>query len=556
MALPAEQSLSSFRGATMNRRDFLMSTAVLAGGAAVRGLASPNDTVRMAVVGCGGRGRQPRQRVAEHAERRDRRALRRRRVAHRGEAEDAGRRKGMKKPATYVDFRKLLEDKIDRRRLDRDAESLAHAADDLGVPGRQGRLRREAVLAQHLRVAADRRRRAQVQPHRPAGQPEPLVTGAAGGRRADARRRARRGLHGARPLLQVARHDRQDAGLGGPRRASTTTCGPGPRRSARSPRTASTTTGTGIWDTGNGDLGNQGIHEVDIARWGLGVTHPTKVSAIGGKFMFDDDQETPNTISAAYEFDVDGKKKMMTFEVRHWISPHEAGHQRRQARATPSAISSTARRATWSSTTTTSTTPSWARIRQPGPARRQRDEHWANFIAAVRSRKREDLNAEIEEGALSCNLMHLANISYRRRTHAPLGCEDDDVRRRCRGQQDADARVSGAVRRAKERVGGHMGSDHNEDSGMSRRDFATRLGAAAAGIAVGGDLFGGRLQAAPAVSRRILGANDRVVVASIGIRGQGNALKRGFAKLENVEIKTLCDIDANLAPRADQRRPR
>src|SRR5213080_3403013 len=47
---------------------------------------------------------------------------------------------------------------------------------------------------------------------------------------------------------------------------------------------------------------------------------------------------------------------------------------------------------------------------------------------------------------------------------------------------------------------------------------------------------------------RILGANDRVVTASIGIRGQGNALKRGFAKLQNVEIKTLCDIDANLAP--------
>ena len=86
-----------------------------------------------------------------------------------------------------------------------------------------------------------------------------------------------------------------------------------------------------FWDTGNGDLGNQGIHEVDIARWGLGVTHPTKVSAIGGKFMFDDDQETPNTISASYEFDVDGKKKMMTFEVRHWISPHEAGIDERQA---------------------------------------------------------------------------------------------------------------------------------------------------------------------------------------------------------------------------------
>jgi predicted dehydrogenase len=56
------------------------------------------------------------------------------------------------------------------------------------------------------------------------------------------------------------------------------------------------------------------------------------------------------------------------------------------------------------------------------------------------------------------------------------------------------------------------------------------------------------LQAAPAVSRRILGANDRVVVASVGIRGQGNGVKRGFAKLDKVEIKTLCDIDANLAP--------
>jgi predicted dehydrogenase len=93
-----------------------------------------------------------------------------------------------------------------------------------------------------------------------------------------------------------------------------------------------------------------------------------------------------------------------------------------------------------------------------------------------------------------------------------------------------------------------MGSDHKEDAGISRRDFASRLGAAAAGIAVGGDLFGGRLQAAPAVSRRILGANDRVVVASIGVRGQGNGVKRGFAKLDKVEVKTLCDIDANLAP--------
>src|ERR1700704_5773267 len=64
------------------------------------------------------------------------------------------------------------------------------------------------------------------------------------------------------------------------------------------------------WDYGNGDLGNQGIPEVDIARWGLGVKYPTKVSAVGAKFMFDDDQETPNTLAVAYEFEEGGKKKM------------------------------------------------------------------------------------------------------------------------------------------------------------------------------------------------------------------------------------------------------
>ncbi len=79
-----------------------------------------------------------------------------------------------------------------------------------------------------------------------------------------------------------------------------------------------------FWDTGNGDLGNQGIHEMDVARWGLGVKYPTKVSAIGGHFMFDDDQETPNTLNCAFEFNEGGKHKMMEFEVRHWMSNHEA----------------------------------------------------------------------------------------------------------------------------------------------------------------------------------------------------------------------------------------
>ena len=82
---------------------------------------------------------------------------------------------------------------------------------------------------------------------------------------------------------------------------------------------------------------------------------------------------------------------------------------------------------------------------------------------------------------------------------------------------------------------------------MSRRQFTATTSFAAAAVVAGG-------------ARRVLGANDRVVLASIGIRGQGDSLKQGFAKLPGVEIKTLCDIDENLfaqpgeRPRAEGRR--
>jgi predicted dehydrogenase len=167
-----------------------------------------------------------------------------------------------------------------------------------------------------------------------------------------------------------------------------------------------------FWDTGNGDLGNQGIHEVDISRWGLGVTHPTKISAIGGKFMFDDDQETPNTITATYEFMVDGRPKMMSFEVRHWYSNHEAGINGDRPGNT---IGNTFYGAKgYLVIDNYNKYYSFMGPKQePGPAKTAGGDHFMNFIEAVKSRKRENLTAEIEEGALSCNLMHLANISYR-----------------------------------------------------------------------------------------------------------------------------------------------
>ncbi len=173
-----------------------------------------------------------------------------------------------------------------------------------------------------------------------------------------------------------------------------------------------------FWAYGNGDLGNQGIHEVDIARWGLGVKYPVKATAIGGKFMFDDDQETPNTINCAFEFDDNGKRKMMEVEVRHWMSNHEAGigepgfGTRKKSSNTIGnlfygskgylAIDGYESYRTW-----------LGKDQDPGPSATEGGNHFANFIDAVRSRKQSDLTAEIEEGAASTVLVHLANISYR-----------------------------------------------------------------------------------------------------------------------------------------------
>jgi predicted dehydrogenase len=90
-----------------------------------------------------------------------------------------------------------------------------------------------------------------------------------------------------------------------------------------------------------------------------------------------------------------------------------------------------------------------------------------------------------------------------------------------------------------------VASNEKHQEGLTRRDFTTRVGAAAAGLAVGGEFFRVSAQGS-GVRGRVLGANDRVITASIGVRGQGNSLKQGFARLPNVQIKTLCDIDANL----------
>jgi predicted dehydrogenase len=172
-----------------------------------------------------------------------------------------------------------------------------------------------------------------------------------------------------------------------------------------------------FWAYGNGDLGNQGIHQLDMARWGLGVKYPDKISAIGGHFMFDDDQETPNTLTATFEFNEGSTKKIIVFEVRHWMSNHEAGIGEPKPGNTVGTTfyGSKGYLSMWDEDS--HKYASWlGREQTPGPgsgAPELMGNHWANFIDAVRSRKASDLNAPIGEGAISTTLVHLANISYR-----------------------------------------------------------------------------------------------------------------------------------------------
>ena len=199
-----------------------------------------------------------------------------------------------------------------------------------------------------------------------------------------------------------------------------------------------------IWDTGNGEVGNQAIHEIDIGRWGLGVKFPVLVSATGGHFMFDDDQETPNVMNATYYFDgANGKRKMMELEVRHWITNHEAeiGTGAYGSGGVPAAgLGRTAGRR--SADTQQSLGPKDAKTNtignifygsngylaidgydayktwltnqaEPGPSGKASGDHFANFIDCVRSRRAQDIHSPIEEAHMSTTLVHLANASYR-----------------------------------------------------------------------------------------------------------------------------------------------
>jgi len=77
------------------------------------------------------------------------------------------------------------------------------------------------------------------------------------------------------------------------------------------------------FEYGNGDVGNQGIHETDLCMWGLNVGLPTKITSMGGKFVFNDAKETPEVLTSVYHYPEEDK--VIQFEVRPWCTNTEEG---------------------------------------------------------------------------------------------------------------------------------------------------------------------------------------------------------------------------------------
>lgn len=171
------------------------------------------------------------------------------------------------------------------------------------------------------------------------------------------------------------------------------------------------------WNYGNGDVGNQGIHETDMCMWGLDVGLPTKITSLGGKFLWNDSKETPEVLTSLYHYP--DEDKIIQFEVRPWCTNTEQG-------ATVGnifygdkgilVIKGYNKYETY-----------MGRDRTPGKSGNDGekeasgmdrgaggvDGHFANFIEAVRKHDKTILHGPVETAHLASGLAHLGNIAYR-----------------------------------------------------------------------------------------------------------------------------------------------
>ena len=174
-----------------------------------------------------------------------------------------------------------------------------------------------------------------------------------------------------------------------------------------------------FWNYGCGDLGNQGVHQMDIARWFLGVNELSPhVLSIGGRLGYDDDGETPNTQVVYHDY----PKAPLIFEVRGLPRSKEliknGGWGSEDMDKFPKDIGGSIVVIIHCEGGTVvvpneSIASAYDKDNKKITEWKGAEDHYANFIKAVRSRNHMDLNADILEGHLSSALCHTGNISYR-----------------------------------------------------------------------------------------------------------------------------------------------
>jgi predicted dehydrogenase len=179
-----------------------------------------------------------------------------------------------------------------------------------------------------------------------------------------------------------------------------------------------------VWAYGNGDIGNQGVHQLDAARWGLDVEVPYRVTSMGGMFLWDDAKEVFNVSSSSFMFKgKDGKDKMMTLEVRPWCTNDEAGGRSFGVMFYGS--------------------EGWMTFPNYGGYKAYRGKenelikeanegsdryHFQNFIDCVRSRDAEAINAKAIDGHLSSALSHYALTGARVNRVLEIDTEKEQVK--------------------------------------------------------------------------------------------------------------------------------
>jgi len=164
-----------------------------------------------------------------------------------------------------------------------------------------------------------------------------------------------------------------------------------------------------VWPTGNGDVGNQGIHQMDIARWALGENALSpQILSVGGRLGYEDDGTTPNTLVVFHEY----KNAPLVFEVRGL--PQKEGTEKMDAYKGESiGVVVHCEHGYMAIPSSYSAVHVFDNDGKEIKSFKGGGNHFENFIKAVRSRRVEDLHADITEGNLSSALCHTGNISYR-----------------------------------------------------------------------------------------------------------------------------------------------